>query len=98
MAKMDERLETMVERYNEINELMMRADIVSNRKEMAKLGREQNELTPIVETYGEYKQAKADLEDAQLLLAEEDISLRRFIIPATSCISAMPTPRWRPTR
>ena len=72
MAKMDERLETMVERYNEINELMMRADIVSNRKEMAKLGREQNELTPIVETYGEYKQAKADLEDAQLLLAEED--------------------------
>lgn len=72
MAKMDERLETMVERYNEINELMMRADIVSNQKEMAKLGREQNELTPIVETYGEYKQAKADLEDAQLLLAEED--------------------------
>lgn len=52
MAKMDERLESMVERYNEINELMMRSDIVSNRKEMAKLGREQNELTPIVETYG----------------------------------------------
>ena len=54
MAKMDERLEKMVERYREINDLMMQSDVVSDRKTMAKLGREQNELTPIVETYEEY--------------------------------------------
>lgn len=78
MAKMDERLESMVARYHEINDLMMRSDIVSNRKEMAKLGREQNELTPIVETYGEYKTAKADLEDAQSLLHEDDKEMREM--------------------
>ncbi len=56
MAKMDERLEKNGrKRYCEINDLMMQSDVVSDRKTMAKLGREQNELTPIVETYEEYK-------------------------------------------
>ena len=35
MAKMDERLEKMVERYREINDLMMQSDVVSDRKTMA---------------------------------------------------------------
>ena len=65
MAKMDERLEKMVERYREINDLMMQSDVVSDRKTMAKLGREQNELTPIVETYEEYKKATEELEEAK---------------------------------
>ena len=72
MAKMDERLEKMVERYREINDLMMQSDVVSDRKTMAKLGREQNELTPIVETYEEYKKAVEELEEAKVLSKEED--------------------------
>ena len=36
MAKMDERLEKMAERYCEINDLMMQSDVVSDRKTMAK--------------------------------------------------------------
>ena len=32
MAKMDERLEKMVERYREINDLMMQSDVVSDRR------------------------------------------------------------------
>ena len=32
MAKMEERLESLVARHEEINELMMRNDIVSDRK------------------------------------------------------------------
>ena len=55
MSKMEDRLDSLVERYNKINELMMSSSVVSDRKQMAKLGREQNELTPIVETYAEYK-------------------------------------------
>ena len=73
MAKMDERLEKMVERYREINDLMMQSDVVSDRKTMAKLGREQNELTPIVETYEEYKKAVEELEEAKVL-SKEDLS------------------------
>lgn len=57
MSKMEDRLDGMVERYNEINDKMMDNTIVSDRKAMAKLGREQRELTPIIEVYQEYKQA-----------------------------------------
>ena len=67
MSKMEDRLDSLVERYNEINELMMSSSVVSDRKQMAKLGREQNELTPIVETYAEYEQAKEEFEEAKTL-------------------------------
>ena len=70
MAKMDERLEKMVERYREINDLMMQSDVVSDRKTMAKLGREQNELTPIVETYEEYKKEQIKLATASERMQE----------------------------
>ena len=78
MAKMEERLDSIVERYNEINEEMMKPDVVSDRKTMAKLGREQNELTPIVETYQEYKQAESEYADAKELSKEEDKELREL--------------------
>ena len=80
MAKMEERLDKMQTRYDEINELMMRSDIVSDRKQMSKLGREQSELTPIIETYSEYKQAKAELEDALLLKEEDDKEIREMAL------------------
>ena len=75
---MEERLDKMELRYNEINELMMRSDIVSDRKQMSKLGREQSELTPIIETYNEYKDAKTELEDALVLKEEEDKEIREM--------------------
>ncbi|WP_297238454.1 peptide chain release factor 1 [uncultured Faecalicoccus sp.] len=78
MAKMEERLDSIVARYNEINEEMMDPSVVSDRKTMAKLGREQNELTPIVETYQEYKQAKSEYADAKELAKEEDKELREL--------------------
>ena len=78
MAKMEERLDSIVARYNEINEEMMKPDVVSDRKTMAKLGRDQNELTPIVETYQEYKQAESEYADAKELSKEEDKELREL--------------------
>lgn len=80
MATMEERLDGMVERYNEINELMMSPGVVGDRKQMSKLGREQSELTPIIETYQEYKSAKAELEDAQALKDEDDKEIREMAL------------------
>ena len=78
MAKMEDRLVGMVKRYNEINEMMMDNKIVSDRKTMAKLGREQRELTPIVETYQEYKKTKEDLAEAKELAKEDDKEIREM--------------------
>lgn len=78
MAKMDDRLEGLEQRYNEISEQMMSPQVLGDRKTMAKLGREQSELMPIIDTYHEYKQAKAALEDAQLLVQEDDREIREM--------------------
>ena len=75
---MEERLDGIVERYHEINDLMMNPDVVSNRKEMAKLGREQTEITPVVETYEAYKKAKEEYEDALVLSKEDDKEIREL--------------------
>jgi peptide chain release factor 1 len=80
MAKMDERLQAMEARYHEINEEMMRPDVVGDRRKMAKLGREQSELSPIIETYQEYKQALDQLEDAQQLKQEDDKEIREMAL------------------
>lgn len=78
MATMEERLDAMVERLEAINEQMMDPSVVSDRRSMAKLGREANELTPIVDTYNEYKSVKAALEDAELLEQEDDKEIREM--------------------
>ncbi len=78
MAKMEERLDKLVERLDEINEKMMDPSVVSDRRQMSKLGREANELTPIVDTYTEYKNANQELEDARELLKEDDKDIREM--------------------
>ncbi|MCF0259123.1 MAG: peptide chain release factor 1 [Erysipelotrichaceae bacterium] len=78
MAKMEERLDKMVSRLDEINEKMMDPSVVSDRRQMSKLGREANELAPIVETYSEYRKAKDALADAKELAQEDDKEIREM--------------------
>lgn len=78
MSVMIERLEGMVNRYHEINEMMMSPEIVSDSRQLAKLGREQADLTQIVETYQEYKESSIALEEAKELLNEEDKEIKEM--------------------
>lgn len=72
MSIMIERLEGMVNRYHEITEMMMSQDIMSDGKQLAKLGREQADLTQVVEAYTKYKEMNNQVLEAQQMLAEED--------------------------
>ena len=76
MSIMIERLEGMVNRYHEITEMMMSPEIVSDNKQLAKLGKEQADLTQVVETYTEYKQLMQDLEDAKIQKSRKWQSLK----------------------
>lgn len=78
MSIMIERLEGMVNRYHEITELMMQPEIVSDNKELAKLGREQADLTQVVEVYQDYKNTAQALEDAKVLLQEDDKEIKEM--------------------
>ncbi len=73
MSKMEDRLDSMVQRLHEINEKMMDPTVVSDRRQMAKLGREANELTPIVETYEEYVKVKDTIAADEETLKEEGL-------------------------
>ncbi len=78
MSVMIERLEGMVNRYHEINELMMSSEVVSDNKLLAKLGREQADLTQVVEVYSEYKETMKQLEEAKALLMEDDKDIKEM--------------------
>ncbi len=78
MSVMIERLEKIDARYHEINDLMMSPEVVGDRKKMAKLGKEQASLTAVVEAYEEYKKIINGIEEANVLLEEEDQEVKEM--------------------
>lgn len=78
---MFDRLEDLVRRLEELNIELSEPDTVSNQEKYRQLMKEQNELTPIVEKYMEYKKAKEGIEESLAILDEERMrkcgSLRR---------------------
>ncbi len=73
-----ERLEEMEKRYQEINDLMMQPHIVSDNRQMAKLGKEQASLTQTVEVYTQYKEIMSQISDAKEMLQENDKEIREM--------------------
>lgn len=78
MSVMIERLEKMEARYKELTDLMMSPDVLGDRKQMAKLGKEQASLTQVVEAYDEYKAIVLGIEEVQELLKEHDAEVKEM--------------------
>ncbi len=70
---MFDKLETVVNRYEQIGEELTHPEIVSDNELFRKLMKEHSELTPIVEKYREYAAAKAAEADALEILSESGI-------------------------
>ena len=68
---MFDRLEDLVIHLEEILNELQEPDVASDPKRFRKLMKEQNELTPIVEAYKEYKACKQNIEDSLQMLEEE---------------------------
>ena len=67
---MFDKLEAVVNRYEQIGEELTHPEVVSNNELFKKLMKEHSELTPIVEKYKEYTAAKASEAEALEILAE----------------------------
>ncbi len=78
MDAMLQRLEGMYQRYNEINELLMDPQIVSNPREMARLSKEQASLKGAVDAYLKLKEVLGHIEQAEELLHENDADLKEM--------------------
>ncbi len=70
---MFDKLESVVNRYEQIGEELTHPEIVSNNELFRKLMKEHSELTPLVEKYREYAQAKNTEREALELLAESGL-------------------------
>lgn len=70
---MFDKLEAVVNRYEQIGEELTHPEIVSNNELFRKLMKEHSELTPIVEKYREYAAAKESERQALELLGESGL-------------------------
>ena len=67
------KLEAVASRYEELCAKSEQPDFYADPKAAAALLREKNDLEPIVEAYRQYRQAEADMRDAQELMAEPEM-------------------------
>lgn len=69
---MFDKLDDIVNRFEEVSNLISDPDVISNQSKWQKLMKEHSSLTPIVEKYKEYRQTKETMEESLMILDEED--------------------------
>lgn len=69
---MFDKLDFILEKYEELSKKVSDPDIIAKQKEWQKLMKEMSDLEPIVKEYTAYKKAKEDLEEAKEILDMED--------------------------
>ena len=70
---MIERLNAIEERYNEINEELMKPEIVSDIKKTTELSKEQASLQEAYDAYQQYKKLSSDIEAAKELVKDPEL-------------------------
>lgn len=70
---MIERLEIIAHRYEEINNMLMQPEIISDIKKTLELTKEQSSLSETYETYQEYKKILNAIKDAEEMLDEPEM-------------------------
>ncbi len=76
---MFDKLEDLLIRLEEILSELQEPDVANDQNRFRRLMKEQNDLTPIVEAYKEYKECKQTIEDSlQMLEEESDEELREL--------------------
>jgi len=71
---MIERLQNIENRYNEINELLMSSEVISDIKKTMELSKEQSSLREAYEAYQEYKKLLNDIDSAKEMVKDPELS------------------------
>ena len=75
---MFDHLEDILVRYEEIQEELNSPEIANDQDRYRKLMKEYSNLTPLVEKYKEYKDAKQTIEDSLAMMNEPDEEMREL--------------------
>ncbi|AYC28817.1 peptide chain release factor 1 [Paenisporosarcina cavernae] len=77
---MFDRLQSVEDRYDRLNELLSDPEIVNDTNKLRTLSKEQSDLQPTVDAYREYKSLKEQLADAKAMLDDKlDAEMRDMV-------------------
>lgn len=68
-----DKLQTFINRYDEINNLLISPEITSDIKRMTELSKEQSSIEPIVNKAKEYLQVLEDIDENKMLLDDSEL-------------------------
>ena len=71
-----EKLDNLQERYIEVGALLSDSDTIADQNRFRELSKEYAELEPVVKCYQSYRQILDDVEEAKLLLKDNDPDMR----------------------
>ena len=70
---MFDKLVEVEKRYEEVNELVCKPEVISDMEEYTKLMKEMKQLSPVVEKFREYKKAKDTFEESKEMLGDSSL-------------------------
>lgn len=68
---MFDRLQSLEDRYDRLNELLSDPDVINDSKKLREYSKEQSDLQETVQAYREYKEVVGQLKDAKVMLEEK---------------------------
>ena len=68
-----EKLEAIKNRFDEVSELIVDPNIISDMKQYIQLNKEYKDLQPIIEAYQEYKNILSNIENAKEMLKDDEM-------------------------
>ncbi len=75
---MFDKLEFVIEKYEELSMKVSDPEIIGNQPVWQKLVKEMGEMEPLVKKYKEYQGVKNNLEEAELMLEDDDPDMREM--------------------
>jgi peptide chain release factor 1 len=72
------KLESLVDRHEEIAGLLADPDTMANQNKFRSLSQEYAQLEPVVSSFNAYRDTLSDIEDAKLMLQEDDAEMREM--------------------
>ena len=72
---MDEKLEALARRSDEIDELLARSDVAGDREQIIRLAKERADLQPVVDSYRQLAASRSELADAEELAKDGDAEI-----------------------
>ena len=68
-----EKLEAIKNRFDEVSELIVDPNIISDMKQYIQLNKEYKDLQPIIEAYQQYKNVLSNIENAKEMLKDNEM-------------------------